>query len=97
MTPLASKAKNQIFLALADEKAEEVEARLTEKKIPFFQFKTSAWFISFAGTATEAAEAIGLRSTEPITPGVVVSINNYGGKANPDLWEWLRINWPSDG
>jgi|HubBroStandDraft_6_1064221.scaffolds.fasta_scaffold1657017_1 hypothetical protein len=49
------------------------------------------WFISAVGTAKEIYDKIESNSPDK-KPGtmIVVSVANYWGVANPDVWEWLK-------
>ncbi len=49
------------------------------------------WFVSAVGTAKEIYNKIE-SSTPDNKPGtvIVVSVANYWGVANPEVWEWLK-------
>jgi len=49
------------------------------------------WFVSASGTAKETADKIEANA-EGGTVGtiIVVSLINYWGRANPEVWEWLK-------
>lgn len=90
-------APKQLFLVVATNNAPAVDARLVSLDVPKFKVADNAWFVSYPGTANDAAEDFGLRITDVVGSGVVVSVNNYAGRANPDTWEWLKLNWPTNG
>lgn len=46
------------------------------------------WFISVQGTAKEIAAK--LDADGPVGTVIVVSVANYWGRANPDVWEWIK-------
>ena len=86
-------ARKQMFIVAADSKPADVEVRIQSLDVPMFKLKRDTWFVVYAGTSTEAAEAFGVR-TDPVSTGVVASVENVSGLANPDLWEWVKINRP---
>lgn len=48
------------------------------------------WFVSAAGTAKEVFNKIEASSLDKKTGTlVVVSVSNYWGVANPEVWEWI--------
>lgn len=58
--------------------------------------KDDTWLATFDGTAREFAEKIGIRPGETGS-GLVLSIGSFSGRAAPEIWEWLKVNWPADG
>jgi len=49
------------------------------------------WFVSASGTAKEIADRIGASAPEgKVGTMIVVSVANYWGIANPEVWEWLK-------
>ena len=59
---------------------------------PYDSEDSHVFFVSYAGTTQELAEKVGLKGEDKIrgVSGVVLSVSNYNGFANPNLWEWLR-------
>jgi hypothetical protein len=48
------------------------------------------WYISAVGTAKEVFNKIEANSPDKKTGTVtVVSVSNYWGVANPEVWEWI--------
>ena len=94
---LVAKSTKQLFLVVATSKAADIDERLTNLGIPIFKVADNAWFATYSGTATEAAEEFGVRTENLVGTGVVASVSNVAGRANPDLWEWLKLNRPTDG
>lgn len=33
------------------------------------------------------------KDTDGSGPAIVFSISSYWGRANPNVWEWLKVNW----
>ena len=50
------------------------------------------YFVSYDGTTTELAEALGYGDDKAVGSGVVIPITNYSGYASKNLWEWLSIH-----
>ena len=84
-------------MVVAATKAPEVEERLNNLGLPVFKVADNSWLVAHTGTASEAAEEFGMRSQNVVGTGIVVSVNNYAGRASPDAWEWLKLHWPVDG
>jgi hypothetical protein len=61
----------------------------------FYEIKESVWLVSYDGTSQQLAEKLGIRDGASGT-GIVTPICNYSGRASGDLWEWLKVNWPSE-
>ena len=51
------------------------------------------WLVSHTGTTKELAEILGISISDgnDTTPGIVVAITSYWGRATPDVWEWLQL------
>jgi hypothetical protein len=54
---------------------------------------SNSWLVSYSGTSKELAENLGISPSEgnDTTPGIVVAITSYWGRATPDVWEWLQL------
>jgi len=50
------------------------------------------WFVSASGTAKEVSERLGIPGGG-VGTAIVVSVANYWGRANTDVWEWLKEHW----
>lgn len=55
--------------------------------------ESNSWLVSYSGTSKELAELLGISDStgNDTTPGIVVSITSYWGRATPDVWEWLQL------
>jgi hypothetical protein len=91
-----------IFVVIATKNASDVEARIDALASEpgraidrFYPLRGDTWFVSYRGTTKELAEMLGIRQGETGS-GVVVSIENYSGRASNDLWEWLKLNMSGD-
>jgi hypothetical protein len=58
----------------------------------FMRLNSNTWLVSSTGTARELSLKLGVNSEHPSTgSAVVVGISAYWGRANPDIWDWLKI------
>lgn len=55
---------------------------------------SDSWLVSGSGTAQRLSDSLGI-SDGSVGFGVVVSIGSYFGRANPQIWEWIKANWES--
>jgi hypothetical protein len=60
---------------------------------------THGWFVSATGTATEVATQLGISPDGKNGAAVIVEVASYFGRANPNLWTWIKTNWdrPKNG
>ena len=56
------------------------------------------WLVSGAETVQEICKKLRI-DTEPDNSGsaIVLSVASYWGVANPNVWEWLKVNWEKSG
>ncbi|MDE0702686.1 MAG: hypothetical protein OXH59_03085 [Rhodospirillaceae bacterium] len=54
---------------------------------------------SSSETTQQVASKLGFGDASGVqqTSGIVVSVANYWGRHNPDLWEWIRIKQAENG
>ena len=50
------------------------------------------WLVASQGTANDVSNALGITDGKNGT-GIVVSISGYFGRANTNIWEWIKANW----
>lgn len=73
---------------------EELEKlKLTHRRLG----KAPAWLVLFSGTARELTEALRIRNGVLKAPGIAFPVSGYGGRADKSIWEWIQLNWPTDG
>jgi hypothetical protein len=41
-------------------------------------------------TTKELSESLGIIGDNAIGSAIIVSVSNYFGRANPQIWEWIR-------
>jgi hypothetical protein len=63
-----------------------IEAHFPDQHIQAWQ---GHWFISAQGTAKEIATKLDIPEGG-VGTAIVVSVTNYWGRANPDVWEWVK-------
>ena len=63
-----------------------IEARFPNA---FIQAWQGHWFVSAPGTSKEIAAKLDV-ADGAVGTVIVVSVDNYWGRANPDVWEWLK-------
>lgn len=51
------------------------------------------WFIATSGTAKEIGVKIDAAAGGNVGTMVVVSVANYWGRANPEIWEWVKTKF----
>jgi hypothetical protein len=47
------------------------------------------WFVSTSGTAMEVANKLNV-ADGTVGTVIVTTVANYWGRANPEVWEWLK-------
>ena len=48
------------------------------------------WLLSAPGKTTqEISEGLGITANPSVGSAVIISFNNYYGRANPQIWEWI--------
>jgi hypothetical protein len=82
-------------MVVATKTPKGVESAIAREKLHVHQVKDDTWLLVFDGTARELADKLGIRKGISGS-GLVCSISNYSGRANSEVWEWLRVNWPED-
>jgi hypothetical protein len=58
----------------------------------FFKLAENQWFVSDTVTSREVSDKIGITALDDnarTAEGVVLSVSNYWGHTNKQLWEWL--------
>jgi hypothetical protein len=78
-----------LFAVTAPSSNEKVEPAI-KAQFPgqYIQAWPGHWFISVQGTAKEIATK--LDGDGSVGTVIVVSVANYWGRANPDVWEWIK-------
>lgn len=50
------------------------------------------WLVAGRATAKEVSDTLGI--TDGATdPALVVEVASYFGRANPNIWTWIKNNW----
>ena len=58
-----------------------------------------AWLVADNATARVVSEKLGINSGDGGISALVTTMADYFGRAEPDLWSWIKVQWetPSDG
>jgi hypothetical protein len=81
-----------VFVVIAFRNSEAVAQKVQEvadgKHYPLTQ---EAWLVAHEGTTQTLAQDLGIRGGESGS-GLVLSVQNYSGRASPDVWEWFKLH-----
>lgn len=84
-----------IFAVIAKTNADAVRQRVKEQFADsLYELKSDTWIIDVNTTSTDLADKLGIRNEPAIGSGLVVAMSGYAGRAENDLWEWLKVHWP---
>ena len=58
-----------------------------------------AWLVAENATAKSVSEKLGITTGEGGISALVTTMADYFGRAETDLWSWIKVQWetPSDG
>ena len=78
----------------------EVGAAVMEKVLEADRYRLApvGWIVKFGGTTKELSDLLGVTSdipppTSPLGSCLVTMVGGYYGRAQPDLWEWIKTRW----
>jgi hypothetical protein len=54
-----------------------------------------AWLVADDITAQTLSEKLGINSGEGGISALVTTMSDYFGRAEPDLWSWIKVQWES--
>jgi hypothetical protein len=85
-------SKPKLFAVLSQGNPDTL-ARSIEKHFPddSYAFGRGQWLVLARGTTKGLSDKLGI-SDGLVGPGIVLSVNNYFGWADADIWEWLEAN-----
>jgi hypothetical protein len=52
-----------------------------------------AWLVADAATARDVSQKVGINTGEGGISAIVTSVADYFGRAEPDLWQWIKLQW----
>jgi hypothetical protein len=55
----------------------------------FIQAWQGQWFVSTTGTTKEISDKLNV-GDPTVGTVIIVAVANYWGRANPEVWEWLK-------
>lgn len=82
-----------VFVVLPKAHSPDLERRLKNAFTPdnIYKINDVQWLVSAELTARQVTEKIDLLADHTLPSTVVFSINNYFGRHNSDLWEWIKL------
>lgn len=57
-----------------------------------FAYSDRSWLVKFDGTSMKLAREL-KADGDGDQSAIVLSVSSYYGRANPQIWEWLRTHW----
>jgi hypothetical protein len=72
------------------ERAEKEISHLPSESV--YQLADNAWLIDYTGTTRALAEHLKIRGGDTDISGIAFSVDNYSGKFQTDVWEWLKLH-----
>lgn len=61
-----------------------------------WRLNDGAWLVAGGGTARDISKTLGLTDQADgaaAINGVVTEVGSYFGRANPEIWSWIKANW----
>ncbi len=81
-----------LFAVLLPKENPELITAIKEKFSDNYQITSAQWIVSAKGTAQQISDALGISAKEhPTRLAVIFAIAGYWGRANADLWEWIKV------
>jgi hypothetical protein len=81
-----------LFIVVPSQAQPELDASISDKfQNLSFKLASGEWFVSYDGTSRQLSDFIGI-TVPPNAPAIVLNFSGYWGRANPDVWEWLKVN-----
>lgn len=53
----------------------------------------SAWLVADAAPARVVSEKLGINTGDGGISALVTSVADYFGRAEPELWSWIKVQW----
>lgn len=83
-----------LFVVLAQNNFDQIGAAIKEKYPDNYSLASGQWLLAVPGKTTkEISDALGITGVEPpsgIGSAIIVAFDSYFGRANPQIWEWIR-------
>ena len=75
--------------------AENLPAAIAKEfPVAHYSLGGSTWLVAGLGTAQEISDKLGI-SEGTNGSGIVLQISGYYGRANPNIWAWIKAKWES--
>lgn len=85
-----------VYAIIATRTPREIGRKIeAEHQGSYLAVRDDVWLVDYDGTTRGLAEALGIRKGETGS-GLVLSIGNYSGRANADIWDWLKVHMSGD-
>jgi hypothetical protein len=52
-----------------------------------------AWLVADNATAKAVSEKLGINTGDGGISALVTTVGDYFGRAEPDLWSWIKVQW----
>ena len=57
-----------------------------------YKLDENAWLVPFKGSAEDLSDKLGV-TTGANGGAVILEVASYFGRANPNIWAWIKANW----
>ncbi|AIP33193.1 hypothetical protein DR64_3448 [Paraburkholderia xenovorans LB400] len=58
----------------------------------FLKIRDNTWLVASKATVQEVSEQLGITKGES-GAAVVLGVSTYFGRANPNIWSWIKEKW----
>ncbi|WP_158935078.1 hypothetical protein [Burkholderia sp. S171] len=58
----------------------------------FLKIRDNAWLVASKGTVQEVSDLLEITKGES-GAAVVLGVSTYYGRANPNIWSWIKEKW----
>ena len=90
-----------VFVIISQQSPHPSLQTIIKEKYPndHYELSLNQWLVSAKTTARGLSVELGIthKEDDKTTTGaaIVLSVSSYWGRANPNVWEWLKVNWGS--
>lgn len=57
-----------------------------------YKLDENAWLVPFKGSAEDLSDTLGVTTGEN-GGAIILEVASYFGRANPNIWAWIKTNW----
>jgi hypothetical protein len=81
-----------VYAIIATKRPEDLGRKIeTDYPDDFISVRDDVWLVDYDGTTQGLAAKLGIRSGESGS-GLVIPVDTYSGRANADIWDWLKVH-----